>query len=222
MLKRHLTVPHQLHCITDDSRGLDASIHSHPLPEFGFEGIWRKLMTFQDNFLGLNGEYVLSIDLDVVVVDSLDFVAERPEEDFIIAKNWSRSGARGSGSLYRLEIGSHPHIWDDFIRDPEAAIDAHHGKNRLIGEQRWLDVHFPEFVFFPDGKVVSYKRHCRSKGRTIRFAGIGLINTGRFGAARVPPGAAMVSFHGDPSPAQVRDTNWGRWRHAPFVSENWR
>lgn len=226
MLGRQLSVPHQIHCITDDATGLDPAIEPHPLPDLGFEGIWRKLMTFQDNFLGLNGEYVLSIDLDVVIVDSLDFVAEQPEHDLLIARNWSRdsergTGPRGSGSLYRLKVGSHPEIWDHFIRDPESAIDTHHGKTRMIGEQKWLDAHFPEFHFFPRGKVVSYKRHCHSKGRIIRLAGMEMLNTARFGAAETPPGAAMVSFHGDPSPAEVRDKHWGRWRRAPFVRKHW-
>jgi hypothetical protein len=222
MVKRHLSVPHTFHCITDQPDGFDPGITSHSLPDFGFEGIWRKLMTFQEDFLSLSGEYIVSIDLDVVIVDSLDFLVERPEEDFIIARNWSKNGSRGSGSLYRLKVGSHPEIWDDFIRDPKSAIDQHHGKTRMIGEQKWLDAHFTDFNFFPDGKVVSYKRHCRSKGRIFKIGPIELLNTARFGQAKTPPGAALISFHGDPSPGQVCDRHWVRWRKAPFVREHWK
>ena len=222
MVKRHLNVPHSFHCITDAPSGLDPRIISHSLPDYGFEGIWRKLMTFQDNFLGLNGQYVLSIDLDVVIVDTLDFTADHPEHDFMIARNWSRSGVRGSGCLYRLKVGSHTEIWDHFIRDPESAIDQHHGKTRLIGEQKWLNAHFAEFSFFPDGKVVSYKRHCHSKGRIYNIGSIELLNTARWGQAKPPPGAALISFHGDPSPEQVRHSHWQRWRQAPFVQKHWR
>lgn len=226
MVHRHLTTPHTFHCITDNKKGLDPAIVSHQLPGFGFEGIWRKLMTFQDNFLSLNGEYVLSIDLDVVIVDSLDFVAKQPKHDFLIARNWSRdsvrgTGPRGSGSLYRLKVGSHPEIWDRFIRDPEAAIDTHHGKTRMIGEQKWLDANFQEFHFFPAGKVVSFKRHCGAKGRIIKIAGLEIFNTAKFGQATLPDGASLVSFHGDPGPSDVMNHASGRWRHAPFVAEHW-
>lgn len=221
MVKRNLSVPHTFHCITDDADGLVPEIKVHDLPDYGFEGIWRKLMTFQKDFLGLEGEFVVSIDIDVVIVGSLDFLAEDPEKDFIIAKNWSKSGVRGSGSLYRLRVGSHTEIWDDFIQDPEKAIDEFHGKNRLIGEQKWLNAHFEEFDHFPDGKVVSYKRHCRSKGRILKIAGAEIINTAKFGKATPPGGAALVSFHGDPSPQDVMDSPCGRWRHAPFIKQNW-
>lgn len=221
MVHRNLSVPHTFHCITDDPQGLAPDIETHEIPELGFEGIWRKLMTFQDDFLGLNGQFVVSIDIDVVIVSSLDFLADEPEKDFIIARNWSQSEIRGSGSLYRLKVGSQPEIWNKFIADPETAIDQNHGKTRLIGEQKWLNTHIRKFNFFPEGKVVSYKKHCNSKGRIYTIAGIELLNTARFGIAKPPAEAALISFHGDPSPQQVMHSIFGRWRHAPFVKDHW-
>ena len=227
MVKRGLSVPHTFHCITDSREGLDPAIVAHDLPDYGIEGIWRKLMTFESDFLGLNGEYVVSIDLDVVIVGSLDFVAEHPEHDFVIARNWGKIknnvGARGSGSLYRLKVGSCSHVWERFIENPAAAIHSYHGKNLMVGEQNWLNANFKEFVYFPDGKVVSFKRHCKAKGHTF-FGKLGDIlglSTANIGVARVPDGASMVSFHGDPLPPDVRFTRNGRWRRAPFVEKFW-
>ena len=222
MVKRNLTIPHTFHCITDDPTRLEPGIVAHELPDTGVEGIWRKLMTFQKNFLGLEGEYVVSLDLDMVIVDNINFLAEQPEKAFIIARNWSKdalkgTGARASGSVYRLKVGSHPEIWEDLIKDFSGAVDRYHGKTREIGEQNWLDAHFKQFDFFPEGKVVSFKRHCNAKGRKL----LG-INTARFGKAQPPPGAAIVSFHGDPLPPDVMFTTHGRWRHAPFVQKHWR
>jgi hypothetical protein len=216
---RHLTVPHTMHCVTDDPAGLEPGIHAHPLPDEGVDGIWRKLGTFRGNFLGLKGEFVVSFDLDVVVVGSLDFLANRPDVDFWVARNWARGpdSAQASGSVYRLRVGSRAAVWDDFIADPAAAVERHHGKNRLIGEQNWLQHKIGTFTFFPEGKVVSFKRHCGARGHRI----LGL-NTARFGVARPPAGAAVVSFHGDPLPRDVRDGPSGRWRRAPFVAEHWR
>jgi hypothetical protein len=225
MVGRHLSAPFTFHCITDDATGLADGIKAHPLPDLGIEGIWRKLMTFQDDFLGLKGEYVVSLDLDIVIVDSIDFLLEQPGIDFYIGRNWARKegSARASGSVYRLKVGSHAFVWDRFYSDRENAVDRYHGKTRLIGEQNWLDANIPAFNFFPEGKVVSFKRHCKARGHYIlgpigeRFG----WTTAAWGEAVVPPGAAIVSFHGDPLPPDVRDTYSGRWRHAPFVSKHW-
>ncbi len=221
MVKRHLSCPFVFHCITDDPAGLKPEIVAHELPNSGITGIWQKLMTFQQNFLGLEGEWVVSLDLDIVIVDKLDFLLEQPEQDFLIARNWSKdaragTGARASGSVYRLKVGSHAFIWDSLIKDFHAAVDQYHGKNRDVGEQNWLNAHIKTFHYFSDGKVVSFKRHCRAKGH--RFLG---INTGCIGKAVVPAGTSVVSFHGDPLPPDVMYSNYGVWRHAPFVKKNW-
>ncbi len=225
MVARNLAVPFDFHCITDDATGLAPEIQIHPLPDNGVEGIWRKLMTFQNDFLGLQGEFVVSLDLDVVITGSLDFLLERPEIDFHIGRNWARkqNSARASGSVYRLKVGSHAFIWDRFYGDRENNVDRFHGKTRLIGEQNWLDANIKDFDFFPPGKVVSFKRHCGARGHFI----LGPVgeklrwSTAAWGKATVPPGAAIVSFHGDPLPPDVSETWHGRWRHAPFVREHW-
>ena len=216
MVARHLEVPHRFHCITDDPAGLDPRIVAHPLPQEGVDGIWRKLGTFRRDFLGLEGQHVVSFDIDVVIVGGLDFLADRADEDFLVARNWSRTGAAASGTVYRLKVGSHAFVWDRFIADPHAAVECHHGKTRLIGEQNWLQHTVGRFTFLPDGKVVSYKRHCGARGHQL----LGL-NTARWGTAVPPAGAAVVSFHGDPLPRDVMDTPHGRWRRAPFVKTHW-
>ncbi len=221
MVARNLRIPHTFHCITDDPTGLDDRIQTHPLPETEVTGIWRKLMTFQEDFLGLQGQWVVSLDLDVVIVGDLGFLAEQPGKNFVIARNWSKAartgkGARASGSVYRLKVGSLPFIWNELIENFEGAVNHYHGKNREVGEQNWLNAHIKEFDYFPEGKVVSFKRHCHAKGHTI----LG-INTARFGKASPPKGAAVVSFHGDPLPPDVMHSPYKNWRHAPFVKTHW-
>jgi len=222
MVRRHLSLEHTFHCITDCAEGLQEGIVGHPLPDTGITGIWQKLMTFQDNFLGLQGQWVVSLDLDIVVVGSLDFLVEQPEHDFLIARNWSKdakagTGARGSGSVYRLKVGSHAFIWEKLIKNFDGAVSRYHGKNRDVGEQNWLNAHIEKFHYFSEGKVVSFKRHCHAKGH--KFLG---INTAKIGEAVPPVEAAVVSFHGDPLPPDVMYSHYGVWRHAPFVKQNWR
>jgi hypothetical protein len=220
MVNRHLSVKHDFHCITDNTAGLDKNIIAHPLPDYGFQGIWRKLMTFKSDFIGLEGQHVLSLDIDVVVISSLDFSARDVDRNFLIARNWTK-GTRGSGCMYRLKVGSMPQIWERFIENPELGINKFHGKNRLIGEQNWLEANIKDFHFFEDGKVVSYKRHCNAKGLVLKIGSTEIINTARIGSAHPPENAALVSFHGEPSQNDVMNTYCGRWRHAPFIKEHW-
>lgn len=226
MVKRWMPVPFDFHCVTDNTEGLNPAIVAHDLPEYGFEGIWRKLMTFQDDFLGLNGQHIVSFDIDIVICGDLGFLLKQPEEPFYVGRNWSRNQGElnASGSVYRLKVGSKPDVWDDFIKDPAAAIEQYHGKNRDIGEQNWLNAHFDHYTYFPEGKVVSFKRHCNAKGSSL-FGTTGDrlgLTTALFSKAYPPAGASVVSFHGDPLPPAVMHSRWGRWRHAPFVAEHWR
>lgn len=221
-IKRNLTVDHTFHCITDCPDGLHDGIVVHTLPDTGVSGVWRKLMTFQKNFLGLEGEWVVSFDIDVVIVGNLDFLAEQPEKEFLIARHWSKSalagrGARGSGAVYRIKVGSHCFLWDNLIVDFEGSVDRYHAKTRDFGEQNWLDAHIDKFNYFPEGKIVSFKHHCMARGH--KFLG---FNTANFGKAKTPEGAAVVSFHGDPLPPDVQKQTFGKWRHAPFVQKHWR
>jgi len=225
MVERNLSVPHTFHCITDSPENMDERIAAHPLPNNGVTGIWRKLTSFEENFLGLQGQWVVVMDIDVVVVGSLDFLAEQPEKDFLIGRHWGpkmRSGKqRACGCVYRLKVGSHTFVWDRLIEDFEGAVNRYHGNNRNVGEQNWLNEQIDEFDYFPEGKIVSFKRHCRPKGRPVRIFGKELLNTARFKKAFIPPKAAVISFHGEPNPRDVKNSGHRHWPHAPFVKKHW-
>jgi hypothetical protein len=216
MVKRHLSVPHVFHCLTDSEAGIDRDVVTHPIPNMEIPGNWRKLSTFQDNFLQLNGEFILYIDLDMIIMGELDFALEHPEHTFVITKHWSKTGTRANSCIYRLKVGAHTEVWNKFIASPQTFIDQHYGKNKLFGDQKWIDYMFDSFHFFPEGKVVSFKKHCHAKGHRI----LGL-NTARFGKAKVPPGASVISFHGDPLPPDVMNSSYKNWRHAPFINDHW-
>jgi hypothetical protein len=207
--------------MTDDFEGLSPGIVPHLLPSDHFGGNWNKLMTFQDDFLGLAGESLLCMDVDLVIVRNIDFVVDQPDVDFMIVKNWA-TGVRGNSSVYRIRVGSKTNVWNDFIKDSRTNIELYHGKNKTFGDQQWMNHSIKEYRFFPPEKIVSYKRHCRAKSLEINLPFIGKQTTGWLGIAHPPKDAAIVLFHGDPLPPAVCDTRSGRWKHSPFVREHWR
>lgn len=229
---RHLTVPHRFFCITDDARGLASDIEVRPLPLDAMIGNGPKISTFSYGFLGLGeDDYVVSLDVDIVVVDSLDFLAEAPEKSFVIAKHRSRrSISRGHGAVYRVKVGSHRKIWDEFIADPHRWAARYPGmkSGNKFSEQRWLEHQFAgrEMDFFEKNKVLIFREDCSARAGTA-FLGFKLgqqgLTSAFLGEARLPNiGEAIVSFSGATKPKDVMNRHHGHLRRAPFVAEHWR
>lgn len=222
MVKRNLPAKHTFHCITDNSNGILSSILVHKLPDLIIKGNWQKLYTFSQDFLGLDNEYILFLDLDIVIIDSLSFVLEAPSKDLLIAKNWSSKGCRVTSCCYRLRVGSKTNIWNEFIKSPQEAIETHHGKSSLHGDQQWVNHMLPNPDYFEANRVVSFKRHCNAKGKFVSVLGSEVWNSARRGIASPPTGASIISFHGKPDPQDVQTSHYERWRRAPFVEEHWK
>lgn len=232
MVARNLKIPHVVHCVTDDPRGLHPAIKSHPLlqhPNVHHDiGNARKTRIFESDFLGLEGQFVVAIDIDMVIIDDLTFLTEAPQHDFMITRGFGQyANTRGHAALYRLKVGSHAYVWDRLVADPAAAVEAcqhHRGLPGHISDQRWLDRQIETMPFFPDGKVVYFRHHCGARGEPFGGrvgARLGL-NTAMFGVAKAPPGTAVVSFAGQPKPADVARRRHGMFRRAPFVERHWR
>jgi hypothetical protein len=231
MVRRNLNVPHRFYCVTDNGLGLDKDIVRVPLPAPGLPGNSPKLWTFANGFLGLDSDaFVVSLDIDLVIVDSIDFLAERPDESFIIAKHTSpKAKARGHGAVYRVRVGSHSGVWTEFIARPQAWAERHRGENgNAFSEQAWLERMFDgrEIAHFPLEKIILYRRDCNSLALSHllgRKAGEWGLTTAWFADASLPRrGEAIISFAGKINPRDVRERHRGHMRRAPFVSEHWR
>lgn len=219
MFLRNLKVPHAFHCSTDDSKGLRPDIVSHPLPKYDFcnwdIGLGRKLAVFGKNFIGLEGSLLIQTDIDVVLIGDCSFLADRPEEDFIIGRGKNQAyRTRGHGAIYRIRVGSQTHVWNTLTEDPIAAVATaqhHRGERGHISEQRWIDAQIKNMSFFEDGSIVYFRQDCNAKTDHLNPAGI----------AHPPTGAKIVSFAGKAKPRQVMHESYLNFRHAPFVAEHW-
>ena len=76
MVRKNLTIPFQMICLTDDTNGIDDEIKCFPIPELVLpDGLpergWKKLTTFSPDLYGLSGN-ILFLDVDLVIIDNID------------------------------------------------------------------------------------------------------------------------------------------------------
>ncbi len=134
-VRRNLRQPFQFYCCTDNATGLDPEVRTIPFPgnpglKRGWPDVLVKLMVTQDGFGGLTGP-TLFLDLDVIILDSIDcFFDFQPGKNCII-HNWvnprkefiGRRPAVGNSSVFRFEAGQSNYIYETFVREMAQAED---------------------------------------------------------------------------------------------------
>jgi hypothetical protein len=198
MVQRTLTLPHRFVCVTDDRSGLHPAIEVRPIENEDLSGWWHKVALFKPRFYDLAGT-ALFLDLDTVIIEGLDNFFLLPG-DVCMITDWSPS--HHNSAIFRLELGSHPEVWERF------AADHRRLTSRLKGDQDWFTETLPEAVGWPPGWIKSYKQH--------------LVPASSETTASLPPGTLIVAFHGRPHPHEVKDAACGEWKHAPWINEFWK
>jgi len=220
MVRRHLSGDFNFICLTDDGRGIRSEVQCLPIPPLDLEvpagqpdRAWKKLTTFERNLHGLQGT-ALFLDLDVVVVGSLDAFFEQPGEFVIIhdyARPWRTERITGNSSVYRFELGAHADVLAYF----RANMDAVQAKFR--NEQAYLSdfLHAQgKLQYWPDAWCPSFKYH-----------GIPAWPTNYWQEPFVPDGARIVVFHGECNPPDAlagrRNRAFRFIRPARWIARHW-
>ena len=142
MVRRNLSMPHRIACVTDMPEGIDSSIKIiRPAGEFeDITPVWaahkpncfRRLVMFKPDAAKTFGRRFVSMDLDCVIGGPLDPLFDR-KDDFVISKGTDPSRPY-NGSLMLLKAGCRPQVYEQFN---QAAADAsgslYHGS-----DQAWL------------------------------------------------------------------------------------
>lgn len=192
---RHLMVPHRFVCLTDLPRDVEAAgMEAIPLPE-PWPGWWAKMCLWAPS-AGLTGR-TLYLDLDTVIVGSLDAIAAHPHR-FTMAHEFYRPGLLCSTAM--AWTGDWSRLYRAFAADPAGIMARYDGPlpGGRIGDQAFcedvLSSH-PVSTFrdlFGEKSVASYKVHCAN----------GLSGE-----------ETVVSFHGSPKQDRLLHVDW--------IRENW-
>lgn len=208
MVSRHLTVPYEFVCLTDDPIPIDG-VKSIVQPNAGYaRGWWHKVHMF-DPSLPIQGR-ILYFDLDIVVVNNLNILINNLDHEFYGILDFNRKFHKGYRSLNSSMLswihGSQNKLYTEFRKDPASA-------QRLHGDQDWIWRHCRDQIkFWPQEYIQSYKWEIRSREELEVKHGrrnFKQVND----AVNISPNCSVLVFHGEPKPQDVQDK---------IVIDNWR
>jgi lipopolysaccharide biosynthesis glycosyltransferase len=207
MVKRHLTIPYEFVCLTDDQHPIKG-VRSIVQPHGGYKkGWWHKVHMF-DPSLNLKGR-ILYFDLDVVIHNNIDKLISNSKNEFLGIRDFNRKFNSGwnilNSSAMSWTAGLHTDIYTVFKTDPLKA-------QRLHGDQDWIwQVAKSRIKFWPDSWIQSYKWEIRKREELTVLNGKRQFRTTDH-TVEVNPDCCVTVFHGDPKPQDVKDK---------FVVDNW-
>lgn len=176
---RSLTIPHDFVCITNLDVPDGVIKVEPPLPQTT-GGWWQKVGLFTPGLFDYS-QRVMFLDLDVVITGSLDNIAS-VQEPFCMIENYGpnkRHAAHNSSCLVWTPSKQTENIYTKFSDDV---------MKELHGDQCWIwRVRRNEIWDYPKSWVVSYKYEKHPQWKHAN------------------KDTAIVVFHGDPKPHQVRD-----------------
>ena len=221
MVRRNLSLPHRFACFTDDAASIDDGIETFDLPPINVDPDkahlpWRKIGLFNKTLGDLEGP-TLFLDLDLVIVDTLDDLFAYPGH-FVIIHNWTHpNDIVGNSSVYRFTVGADSYVLDRFHSESHQ-----HWIDTYRNSQTFLSHSVKDISYWPAEWCVSFKRHCLPGG--IKWHG---MPTNWMVPSKVPEGAKIVVFHGHPNPD---DALCGRWpggfhkrlKPATWIADYWK
>lgn len=183
MLARHLHLPHQLFCVTDDPASVPSGVRAVPMPtDFAnTPRCRRRLWQFARERFVEFGDRMLCTDLDVVIVDDITSLVDRREA--IVC--W-RVGYAGvfSGSFLLCDTGALDGLWQTFNRNPAGYLQA--TRERNASDQAMLNLYLR-------GRQVATWTEADG---FVTWFGNGYAKLERFGMGPtrtdLPPGARIV------------------------------
>lgn len=208
-VRANMTGPFRFICFTDDSAGFVDGVEAMPLPQIGLDasewytsGVWPKLGLFIADLNGLSGR-ALFVDLDMMIIGPLDSFFDEPGGVVVqdMGEGWRRNprvGPKEAGTcIFAFDVGRQSQIAESFM------AEKNHVMQSFINEQAFVGHEATDLRFWPDGWVISFKRHvARQIGRDL------------MSSPPPPLGAKVMAFHGTPRPSDLlRRGLWGDFPH---------
>lgn len=200
MFRRHLKVPHDFVCVTDNAAGLDLDYvrpvelwpdhYDTPNPHGPREpACYRRLKLFSAEAASLVGERILSVDLDMVLMGDISHIVDRPEQFVFLPTDAPNIPI--NGSLQLITPGAAEEVWTSFDADTSPRLARAAGC--FGSDQGWIGYHVAQGAL--KEKVGLWDAGPGGKDRILFFG----AHVRRF-LDPVQADARVISFHGAGKP----------------------
>jgi len=193
---RFASRPFTFICFTNENLEVHPDIEIRRFNPVTQMGVLPRVFVFSRE-AGLFGHQVLCLDLDVVIVGSLEDIMNY--DGLFCARSKFKHGEEHKldGDIFSFRAGPETEkiFWKPFIKNVKAV------ERQTEGRERYWFRHVAEAIAdrwdeYAPGQIISYKRHVRkARGRRPDRRAV------------VPEKARIVSCHGTPRPDQIGD----RW-----------
>ena len=192
---RHLSMDHELACITDMPEGIDPRVKIIAPPrtfedvrlptwgeDRGLPQCLRRIAMFAPDAAETFGERFVSMDLDSVIAEPLDPLFDR-KDDFIMYRGTTDKRPY-NGSMVMMTAGTRSQVYTEFT--PERAVEA--GKQYLGSDQAWIShvLGWGEATWGPEDGVVWWGSRLNHKAPSWR----------------------LMFFPGHPKPWDLQESAW--------------
>ena len=171
-------------------------------------GAWRKIGLFRPRLAGIEGP-VLGFDIDVVITGPLDELVDFAPGKLCMRKDWKaqqRFLNFGNGSVFRFDPARHGYVYDEFAADPEGCALRAKGSEQM--HTTWVSMAHGDFEYFPRRWIASFKADATPMPPLNYFL-----------APRIPAGARVVCFHGEPKMEQAMHGYRGKWNRTALPAK---
>jgi hypothetical protein len=207
MVSRHLTVPYEFVCLTDDPEPIDG-VRLIVQRNAGYtKGWWHKVHMF-DPSLPIEGR-ILYFDLDIVIINNIDKLINNLDSNFYGILDFTRTVRPNHRSLNSSVMswihGRESKVWHNFQMFSKSAL-------RLHGDQDWIwHLCRNDIKFWPTNLIQSYKWEIRNRNELTSVLGKKSFKFVK-DTVEIDPECCVLVFHGDPKPDAIQDS---------IVVDNW-
>jgi len=210
-VKRNLTQPFNFYCLTtrpeeiNNSDIISIALEKDIMFEVGNKGWWYKSNLFDKH--EWNGQ-VLYLDLDTVVMGSLDKFFEWEVGKFRICQDFNRHFQSeypiSNSSVMAFEANAYTNFYKEFQEEKVKNV------KRYRGDQDWLTkILGKSKCWWPKEWAMSYKWEVLKGG--LKFVGTDQYNED---GTMLHKDTSILVFHGRPNPGEVLSD--------PIIAENWK